>query len=223
MSNNILQSDIDLYSNMLHDLTKEEKLKGPEGWGDIGAWGNEMTVADNIGRTAWHESRFNPEAIQETFTGGEGQGRGLFQFSWGTDKGAHTAIKRTINYFDKYSADSAPAWLHNISYPYDLSKLNEMQQIIIFIGDKAMRHGGSLSGDYDINPEKVTEDWLLRHWAGFDPDNPASYVNTGEPLINTIIKRINSHDESMETFEDAISGEYTGENMIDILTSYHSE
>jgi hypothetical protein len=221
VSNNI--SNETLYTNMLHDLTQDKKIKGPKGWGDIGAWDNPFNVVDNLSRIFYHESKHDPKAVQETFVGGKGQGKGLGQYSYGEDKGAHNAIDRAINYYNIYSKDKSPKWLSDIKYPYNLNELDVLQQAIIALGDKALKRGSNLSGDYQADPSKLTEEWLLRHWAGFNPNNPSYLGHEGEPLINTIIKKINSFHHSMGEYDKATDKEYTGKSVLDILTQFQSE
>jgi len=140
-----------------------------------GHYGKESgNVEDLMNRIAFHETggdqRYNPKARQVASGGGEGVGRGLFQFEQRYrdpntgelgQAGGLTARNRLAQYFEGKGQD-VPEWLNqeNMNDPsvgFDASQLTPEQQKMLFLGNIRMGKGRTLEGMED------TADWWSKH------------------------------------------------------------
>ena len=128
-------------------------------------------IEDSMNRISFHETgpnqRYESGAIQEAPGGGQGPGRGLFQFEVGKGQGANTAINRLI----AQNKGAVPSFLEGISQSnYDVSSLTPEQQQAIFLGNllqmphKEGKVPSSFAGvDTD---EELANYWAQHHQAG---------------------------------------------------------
>jgi hypothetical protein len=119
-------------------------------------------------RIQYIESKDDPKKVQTARGGGEGPGRGLFQFEKGKDQGAHTAFNRLIgpNLTDPRIAFTlGPEWDDFEAADYDATKLTAGQQGILLLGDLLGKPGAmakSLANDTMRGDEDF---WIKRHWS----------------------------------------------------------
>ena len=160
----------DILQQMLKHAGGSERTHGVGGWNV-----SPETILDAMSKIAWHESRGVPTAVQETLEGGRGQGRGLYQYSAGEDKGGHLAIDRAIRYFELNNPEiGVPQWLTDemdAGWPYDISDLDTTQQSILFLADKMKDETANMS--QIGTDEGLAEFWLDEHWAGPPKDRDA--------------------------------------------------
>ena len=126
-------------------------------------------MQDIMNRIAYHETghtqRMDPGAIQQVQGGGEGVGRGLFQFETGRDQGGATAMKRLRTHLrDLIPEGPLPAWtdfdpMHGV----DASKLSRQQQEMMFMANTLRHPEASFKG---VTPENVGDYWQKYHYAG---------------------------------------------------------
>ena len=153
-------------------------------------WGiDSEEIQEAMNKIAFHESKGNPSAIQQSdkTTTGIGPGRGLFQFEVGEDQGAHTAINRLTSQLKKENL-AIPQFLTGLdSSNYDISSLSPEQQQIIFLGnllqtpDKTEKGYGparfeDIDNDGEISNEELAQYWAQYHQAGTKP-NTTEYQN----------------------------------------------
>lgn len=194
--------DYNLLTDILRELTGPEKTES-----GIGGWNESPeTLLDAATKIAYHETGGTMDTeSRQIYEGREsGAGSGLFQYELGEDQGAHSAIKRLERYFNEYTDLERPDWLDSVnsSNDYNLGALTAEQQYISFFIDKAIKEGTTFK-DID-EPNALTEQWLLGHWSGFNPDDPQPYTKSGEPMITTIVKRLNSFNESVGSYKDTL-------------------
>ena len=149
-------------------------------------WGiSKDQIIDSMNKIAFHESKGNPSAIQQSgkTTTGIGPGRGLFQFEVGEGQGAHTAINRLIAQLDKQNLQ-IPKFLAGLdSSDYDISVLSPEQQQILFLGNllqtpdkKGKGYGPARFHDIDkdkkISDKELAQSWAQYHQAGTKPGTP---------------------------------------------------
>ena len=112
---------------------------------------------------AFHESKNDPTAIQQSdiTESGIGPGRGLYQYEVGKGQGAHTAINRLM----RLTKNNIPDWAKELkNQNYDVSNLTPEQQKILFIADKLKDETASFK-DVDTLKE-LAQFWADEHWAG---------------------------------------------------------
>ena len=140
---------------------------------------SEEEIDEMLDRIAYHESKGDPVAVQQLSSGGEGKGRGLFQFEVGEGAGAQTAIQRYRN----YQKGNDPT-LANIAIPEDFSKIStDMQKALFLVNLMATENRPKSESDVAANLASAKgkgarglEDlWINYHWAGYkvDPDSIA--------------------------------------------------
>ena len=126
-------------------------------------------MQDMMNRIAYHETghqqRMDPAAIQQVQGGGEGVGRGLFQFETGRDQGGATAMKRLRKYLRAQIPEGRlPEWTEfDPMFGVDASKLTKKQQQMMFMANTLYHPEASFKG---INPDNVGEYWQKYHYAG---------------------------------------------------------
>ena len=133
-----------------------------------------------MNKIAFHESKGNPSAIQQSdkTTTGIGPGRGLFQFEVGEGQGAHTAINRLTAQLNKQNLQ-IPEFLSELdSADYDISVLPQEQQQMLFLGNlMQMPHKdgegyGKASFKGVDTDQELAEYWAQYHQAGTKPGTP---------------------------------------------------
>ena len=120
-----------------------------------------------------HNQRYDEDAIQELTGGGQGEGRGLFQFEkrMQDDQGQYgqaaglTARNRLKNWY-KWNQMDVPDWLfqNNMTDPtvgFDASQLTREQQKMLFMADIAMGKGRTFEGI-----ENLPSWWSKYHHVG---------------------------------------------------------
>jgi len=141
-------------------------------------WGiSKEQIIENMNKIAFHESKGNPSAIQQSdkTTTGIGPGRGLFQFEVGEKQGAHTAINRLISQLNKQKLQ-IPEFLSELdSSDYDISVLSPEQQQMLFLGNlmqmphkKGKGYSKASFAGVDTD-EELAEYWAQYHQAGTKP------------------------------------------------------
>tara|TARA_R100001594_G_scaffold63143_1_gene97609 strand:+ start:967 stop:1512 length:546 start_codon:yes stop_codon:yes gene_type:complete len=157
-------------------------------------WGiSKDQIIENMNKIAFHESKGNPSAIQQSdkTTTGIGPGRGLFQFEVGEKQGAHTAINRLISQLNKQKLQ-IPEFLSELdSAYYDVSVLSPEQQQILFLGNlMEMPHKkgkGYVEASFkDIDTDReLAEYWAQYHHAGTKPGT-LEYKNILDKFIQDV-------------------------------------
>jgi len=126
-------------------------------------------MQDIVNRIGFHETghaqRMDPAAIQQVQGGGEGVGRGLFQFETGRDQGGATAMKRLRGVLrDMIPQGKLPAWTEfDPMFGVDASKLTRKQQEMMFMANTLRHPEASFKG---VTPENVGDWWQKYHYAG---------------------------------------------------------
>ena len=144
-------------------------------------WGiSKEQIMENMNKIAFHESKGNPSAIQQSdkTTTGIGPGRGLFQFEVGEGQGAHTAINRLTAQLNKQNLQ-IPEFLSELdSADYDISVLPQEQQQMLFLGNlmqmphKDGKGYGKASFKGVDTDQELAEYWAQYHQAGTKPGTP---------------------------------------------------
>ncbi len=139
-------------------------------------------VVDSIThQIGYVESKNVPTAVQKASGGGEGPGRGLFQFEKSTGGGSgafQTALNRTENLYRKIGQD-VPDWLAGARSSDDASQLTSSQQQEILLGDLAMKSGSDKLITEAIATGSAKSLWLQKHWAGAEVGSQ-EYFKKGE-------------------------------------------
>ena len=115
------------------------------------------------------ESKNDPTAIQKARGGGEGPGRGLYQFEISTGGGSgafKTALNRTKNLYRKIGQNVFPDWFIGAITDDDASKLTSNQQQEILLCDLAMKRGSDKLINEAVETGSAKDLWLQKHWAG---------------------------------------------------------
>lgn len=144
-------------------------------------------LKDVMDRVSYHETggSLSPETIQKTSSGGQGVGRGKYQFEMGKNWSSWGALNRLINYYEMLD-EEVPLEIRSIHNKYkakqdiDASTLPESIQDMLFIGNMMATVNGKKDLINTINSpnQKDYEDnlldlWLKRHWRGKDKDKEA--------------------------------------------------
>ena len=128
-----------------------------------------IDVVDSIThQIGYVESKNVPTAKQKASGGGEGPGRGLYQFETSTKGGSgafQTALNRTENLYNKLGQD-IPGWFVGARSVDDASELTETQQQEVLLCDLAMKSGSDKLITEAISTGSAKSLWLQKHWAG---------------------------------------------------------
>lgn len=129
---------------------------------------DEEQILENMDKIAFHESKGIVDAIQQSnkTKSGIGPGRGLFQFekNWGgKQRGAHTAMNRLINEYDKREMN-IPDWVYSIEMEnYDVSRLSKEQQEALLLAN-ILQTPNKGEGYVPASFKGVDTDEELAHW-----------------------------------------------------------
>ena len=128
-----------------------------------------IDVVDSIThQIGYVESKNIPTAKQKSSGGGEGPGRGLYQFETSTEGGSgafQTALNRTENLYNQLGQD-VPGWFVGARSMDDASELTVTQQQEVLLGDLAMKSGSDKLITEAIATGSAKSLWLQKHWAG---------------------------------------------------------
>ena len=164
----------------INNITDEDNPKDYTQYDDMlqdisGHYGKESgNVEDLMNRISFHETghdqRYKADARQVASGGGEGVGRGLFQFEQRmidpnpgklAQAGGLTARNRLAQYFEG-KGHEIPDWLNqegmnDPSIGFDASQLTPDQQRMLFLGNVRM------GGDRTLEGMENTADWWSQH------------------------------------------------------------
>ena len=130
-------------------------------------------MEDIMNRVSYHETgpnqRMDPAAIQQVQGGGEGVGRGLFQFESGPKGSATGGGATAMGYMRQYHkqqnpGQEMPEWMdYDPRQGVDASQLTDEQQKMMFMANTAMSGPRSFEG---VSPENLSNWWQEHHYAG---------------------------------------------------------
>ena len=126
------------------------------------------TINSILHQIGYVESKNVPDAIQIARGGGDGPGRGLYQFETSTGRGSgafQTALNRLENFYNKIG-EVVPDWVINAKSHDNAALLSVSQQQDVLLADLAMKEGSDKLILEAINSGNAKELWLKKHWAG---------------------------------------------------------
>jgi hypothetical protein len=128
-----------------------------------------------IGQISKAESD-NRNIVQTIEGGGEGKGRGYFQFETKEGSGAfQSALTRTATLYEKLGKN-VPIWVKNAKKSDDATTLDRGQQEEVLLADLAMKRVQKTKGLGDelirgaLESGSAKDLWLQAHWAGKKED-----------------------------------------------------
>ena len=153
---------------------------------------DESQIMENMNKIAFHESKNDPKAKYH-------KDMGMFQYGMGKAQSANTALNRLKNIIGPkgiLKGHKAPSWFDDfIASNYDMRTLTPKQQQTLFIADK-LNVGDAMKGV--DTPDELRKFWFEEHWKGLP--GILSGKSKGQD-ITTIIKRLNSFNESMKDYD----------------------
>ena len=127
---------------------------------------NVKDVNKMMQQIGYTESKNVATAVQKSKGGGEGPGRGLYQFETKGGSGAfQTALNRTESLYGNMK-EEVPSWITEARKHDDASKLSVSQQQEVLLGDLAMKSGSNPLIEEALSTGSAKKLWLKKHWAG---------------------------------------------------------
>lgn len=115
---------------------------------------------------AFHESKGKADAVQKLNSGGDGAGRGKYQYEIGDKASAETARNRLLSYYKDVKKTKPPEWVAKLPKDFDPASLHEEQQDMLFLADHRMRPNSNFA---ELNTIPVAEWWGKYHQTESDP------------------------------------------------------
>ena len=175
--------------------TKEAEDSLLKGLLKIGSeqWGiSQEQIIENMEKIGYHESKNIPSAESPW------DDMGMFQYGIGKKQSANVAFNR-LKYIIEEGAlkgHKTPLWFDDfIASNYNMATLDPKQQKTLFMADKLRM--GDVMKEVD-DPDELRDFWFKYHWKGLP--GILSGKSKGQD-ITTIIKRLNSFNQSMEDYK----------------------
>ena len=126
---------------------------------------DESSMTDFMNKISYHETDGTLDPKMHQYEGG--QGRGLFQYEMGKDKGGMTARNRLEDWYQMHDKE-VPEWLMQNNMDeigFDASRLTDEQQRMLFLADKRFMKDARLDPE---STQDAGEWWANYHWKGTD-------------------------------------------------------